>query len=136
MSTAGRNEMPDLTRSRWTLPAFSVFLGLVLLGGAAIGHQAGLGVYMFGVMAVFGLAVLLGGKSETVRGLRGDGRDERFQMLDLKATAHAGLAVITAVIAGFVWEIAHGRTGEPYMWLGAIAGLVYLGSVIYQRSRG
>ncbi len=34
-----------------------------------------------------GLIFLLGGRSETIRGLRGNGRDERFAMLDLKATA-------------------------------------------------
>ena len=36
----------------------------------------------------FGLIVLLRpGRSETVRGLRGDGRDERFAQIDLQATA-------------------------------------------------
>jgi hypothetical protein len=30
------------------------------------------------------------------------------------ATAIAGLAVITVVIVAFLWEIAHGRSGQPY----------------------
>ena len=87
-------------------------------------------------MVAFGAAVLLGGRSETVRGLRGDGRDERFAMLDLQATAMAGMALILAVIVAFIVEVARGRSGEPYDWLGAIAGLAYIAAVIVLRVRG
>jgi hypothetical protein len=122
-------------RSKWFLPGFSVLLGLMLLVAAAIGGQARVGFWMFGVMGVLGLAILLGGRSETVRGLRGDGRDERFEKLDLRATAYAGLALMLAVIIAFLFEIAHGPSGEPYAWLGAVAGLAYLASVVYLRIR-
>jgi hypothetical protein len=40
-----------------------------------------------------------------------------------------------AVIIAFLFEIAHGRSGEPYAWLGAVAGLAYLASVVYLRIR-
>jgi hypothetical protein len=33
---------------------------------------------------------------------------------------HVGLGV--AVVVAFIWEVARGRSGEPYSWLGAIAG--------------
>ncbi len=87
-------------------------------------------------MAGFGLLVLLGGRSETVRGLRGDGRDERFRQIDIRATAFAGLVVIVAVIVAFVIELARGHSGAPFTWLGAIAGLAYLLAIIVQRLRG
>ena len=46
-----------------------------------------------GVLAAFGLLILLlTGRSETVRGLT-IGRDERFAQIDLKATAVAGLVL-------------------------------------------
>lgn len=122
--------------SRWTVPAFSVGIGVVLLGANIAGHQLGLGLWCLGVMAVFGAAVLLGGRSETIRGLRGDGRDERFAMLDLQATALAGLALMIAVIVAFIVEVASGRSGEPYDWLGAIAGLAYIAAIIVLRVRG
>jgi hypothetical protein len=86
-------------------------------------------------MTAFGLAILLGGRSETIRGLRGDGRDERFAMLDLQATAIAGLALIIAVIVAFIVEVARGHSGEPYDWLGAIGGLAYIAAVVYLRIR-
>ena len=127
---------PDVMHSRWTLPAFSLVLGLVLLAALAAGHQLVTGIWSFGIMVLFGAAVLLGGRSETIRGLRGDGRDERFAMLDLQATALAGLALMIAVIVAFLVEVARGNSGEPYDWLGAIAGLAYIAAIIVLRLRG
>jgi hypothetical protein len=124
-----------LKRSKWTLPGFSVLIGLIYLGAEIVGGNAQVGVAMLAVMMVFALAVLLAGRSETVRGLRGDGRDERFQMLDLRATAYAGVAVIAAVLAAYVFEIAHGRSGLQYAWLATVGGVIYLASVIYLRIR-
>jgi hypothetical protein len=43
--------------------------------------------------------------------------------------------VIAAVIVAFVWEIAHGRSGQPYASLGAIAGLTYLVALVWLRWR-
>jgi len=77
---------------------------------------------------------LVGGRSETIRGLRGDGRGERFRQIDIHATAIAGLAVITAIIIGF--ELARGHSGSPYSWLGAVGGLAYLVAVVVLRLRG
>ena len=57
-------------------------------------------------------------------------------MLDLQATALAGLALMIAVIVAFIVDVASGRSGEPYDWLGAIAGLAYVAAVIVLRLRG
>jgi hypothetical protein len=125
----------DVMHSKWTVPAFSVVMGLVLLGANIVGHQPVLGLWSLGILVLCGAAVLLGGRSETIRGLRGDGRDERFAMLDLQATAMAGLVLIVAVIIAFIVEVAQGRSGEPYDWLGAVGGLAYLAAVIVLRVR-
>ena len=88
-------------------------------------------------MAAFGALILLGGsRSETIRGLRGDGRDERFKQIDVHATALAGTAVITAILVAFGVEVARGNDGSPYSWLGAIAGVAYLVAVVVLRARG
>jgi hypothetical protein len=76
------------------------------------------------------------GRSETVRGLRGDGRDERFAQMDMRATAVSGLVVIVALIVAWLVEIARGHSGNPYSWLLAISGLSYLITVIILRWRG
>ena len=128
--------MSDWLRSKWTVPVLSLAVGLVMLAAAAAGGKPQLGAEMFGVMAVFAVAVLVAGdRSETVRGLRGDGRDERFEMLDLRATAIAGFAGTLAIIGGFVYELAHGRSGMPYTWLGALVGVAYIIAVVVLRLR-
>lgn len=125
-----------MTRSRWFLPSFSFGLGLVMLAVSWLGGHPGEGAVSFGVMAVFGLFVLAAGRSETIRGLRGDGRDERFAQIDLKATAASGLAVIVALIVAWLVATARGQSGSPYDWLLAIGGLAYLLAVAGLRWRG
>jgi hypothetical protein len=126
----------QLSKTKWFVPAFSVAAGLVIFGAQWIGGDPGSGLVSLGIMTGFGALILFGGRSETIRGLRGDGRDERFKTIDIHATALAGLAVITAVIIGFVVELARGHSGEPFTWLGAIAGLTYLAAVVIFRIRG
>ena len=125
-----------LTRSKWLVPVFSVSLGLVVFAAQALGGNPGSGLVSFGIMTAFGALILFGGRSETIRGLRGDGRDERFREIDIHATALAGLAVIIAVIVAFVVELARGHNGDPYGWLGAIGGVTYLLAVVVFRIRG
>jgi len=123
-------------RSRWFLPSFSLALGLVMLAVSWLGGNLGEGVISLAVMAGFGLFVLFAGRSETIRGLRGDGRDERFAKIDTQATAVAGLAVLIALIVAWLVATARGQSGNPYDWLLAIGGLAYLLAVAYFRWRG
>jgi hypothetical protein len=125
-----------LTRSKWFLPSFSFVLGLVILAVSWLGGQPVTGAISLAVLAAFGLVVLVAGRSETVRGLRGDGRDERFARIDLQATAAAGLALIVALIVAWLVATARGRSGSPYDWLLATGGLAYLFSVAWFRWRG
>ena len=89
-----------------------------------------------GRLAAFGLFVLVAGRSETIRGLRGDGRDERFAQIDLQATAAAGLVLIVALIVAWLVATARGQSGSPYDWLLAIGGLAYVLAVAWFRWRG
>ncbi len=125
-----------MARSKWFVPLFAVALGIVIFVAQWIGGYPLSGLGSLGIMTGFGALLLLGGRSETIRGLRGDGRDERFRQIDIHATAIAGLTVITAIIVAFVVELARGHNGSPYAWLGAIAGLAYLVAIIVFRVRG
>ena len=125
-----------IARSKWFLPLFCLGLGVVVLVASWLGGSLGAGVYGLVVLAVFGLALLLlTGRSETLRGLT-IGRDERFAQIDLRATALAGLVVITAVIVAWLVEIARGHSGNPYGWLGALGGVAYILAVAFFRWRG
>jgi len=93
-------------------------------------------VVSLAVLVAFGLVVLLAGRSETIRGLRGDGRDERFAQIDLQATAVSGLAVLVTLIVAWLVAVARGQSGSPYDWLLAIGGLAYALAVAWFRWRG
>lgn len=132
MNTGSRT---PITRTPWFLPAFALALGAVMLAAAWVSGRPGMGLFMLAVMAVTALVFLLGGRSETIRGLRGDGRDERFATIDRDATALSGIAVITAIIVAFLVDTARGGDGQPYSWLGAIGGIAYLAAVVTLRLR-
>ena len=125
-----------VTRSKWFVPLMSVALGLVVFAAQLIGGSPGSGLISLVIMSGFGLLILLGGRSETIRGLRGDERDERSRMIDTHATALAGVAVILAIIVAFIVELAKGHSGNPYGWLGAIGGITYLVAIVVFRIRG
>ena len=123
-------------RFRWFMPLFCLGLGVVVLVASWLGGQLGTGLYGLVVMTAFGIVLLLlGGRSETIRGLT-TGRDERFAQIDLRATAVAGLALIITLIVAWLVEIARGHSGNPYGWLGAIGGVAYILAVAFFRWRG
>ena len=125
-----------LTRSKWFVPLFSVALGIVVFVAQWVGGDPGSGLISLAILTGCGALILLGGRSsETIRGLRGDGRDERFRMIDIHATGLAGLAVVLAIFVAFIVELAKGHSGNPYGWLAAIGGLTYLVAIIVFRIR-
>jgi hypothetical protein len=113
-------------RSKWTLPAFSLFLGGCVLLSYWLGDNVKNGLIGLAILAGLAALLVLGGRSETIRMARGDQRDERWALIDLRATAIAGNVLIGIVIGMWMYEIANGRDGSPYVELGAISGLVYL----------
>jgi hypothetical protein len=131
MSTSNR-----FTHSRWWLPAVSLALGAIMFAAFAIGGDVAGGLQSFAVMAVLAAVFAFGAsRSETLGGLGGPGRDERWEMIDLRASALAGFVLITVVIGAFLYEIADGQDGEPYAQLGAIAGVAYVIALIAGRLR-
>ena len=126
----------SITSSRWWMPLFSLGLGAIMFAAFAIGGAAGDGAFAFGVMAVLAAVFAFGApRSETLGGLGGPGRDERWAMIDLRATALSGLVVILAIIGGWLYEIASGRDGNPFTWLAAVAGVAYIVAVAVLRRR-
>ncbi len=127
--------MRTMCKTSWFLPLFAVVLGLIVFGAQAVGGHPGSGLVSLGIMAAMGAVFLFGGRSETIRGLRGDGRDERFRQMDIHATAFAGTVVIAAIIIAFVVSLAQGHDGGSYTWLGAVGGVSYLVAIVTLRLR-
>jgi hypothetical protein len=128
--------MSRLYRTRWFMPSFALFLGLVMLGAFWIGDNPTDGLLSFGVMAVVAALFFFGARrSETLAGIGGPARDERWERIDVHATALAGLVVILVIIGAFLVEVAQGRDGSPYSALGAVGGLAYILAVALLRWR-
>ena len=66
-----------------------------MLGAFVDRHDVATGVACLGLMTGLGGVFLFGGRrSETLAGLGGPGRDERWELIDLRATAFAGTVLI------------------------------------------
>jgi hypothetical protein len=122
-------------RSRWWMPAFSIFLGLLMLAAFWIGGSLVDGLVALGIMGGVGALFFFGGRSDTLQGLGGPGRDERWERIDIHATALTGLILIAGIIGAFLVDIARGGDGNPYGALGAVAGVSYIASVGILRAR-
>ncbi len=128
--------MRNGTVADWFLPAFCVALGLVFFAAGQAGGEPALAVSSLAAMLVYGvLLVVLGSRSDIVAILRGQPRDERLAGFNLQATASAGTVALALTLAVYVWTIAHGSDGTPYVVVLAPAGLAYFASLLWQRAR-
>lgn len=120
---------------RWFVP------GVALLGGVAyfvanwFGGNPSLGAVMLAIMVVYAGVLLLGGRFEIFRALRGQFDDERYRSFDLRATAFAGVVTIVVLIGGFLFELSRGGDGQPYSLLLAVSGISYLAGLLWLRYR-
>ena len=126
----------DWTRSRWWMPAVSLVLGAIVLAAMWIGGNPDDGLRAFVLFVAVAALFAFGGRSETLRGLGGPGRDERWQMIDMRASAFAGFVVIIVLTGAWLWELAHGEDGDPYGQIMALGGVSYLIAIAVLRWRG
>jgi len=118
--------MTAVHETKWFLPLFSVALGLVFLGALWTGGDRRGGLEALAVMVATGFLVLAGGRSELIRGLRGDGRDAYWQRIDIHATVLAGNVAIGAIIGMCRVGVGAWPGRDPYAQLGAITGVAYI----------
>jgi hypothetical protein len=75
-----------------------MFLGVLCLAAFWIGDDPTMGVVALGVMSGLALVLLAGGRSDMIRGLRGDGRDDYWERIDVHASYLAGMVTISVII--------------------------------------
>ncbi len=122
---------------RWTMPLAAMAIGGVMCAAAWAGGDLALGLSSLGIMTVYGaVLLLLGGRFDVMRVLAGRPADERYRHFDLRATAFAGTVTIVVLICGFVLELARGQDGQPYSLLGFVAGVSYVGALLWLHLRG
>jgi hypothetical protein len=121
---------------RLVTPVLAGVLGVVVFAAATAAGDVGLGLGMGLILWAYGgILLAFGRRSETVGLLGGAAPDERASLIGLRASAAAGYAVIVAVVAAFTWDVGHGGSGKPYLWLGAIGGLTFIVATIVLRRR-
>ncbi len=125
----------QIWRSRWWMPGFCLFLGALVGGAFLLGGDPWMALWGFGLMAGLGAVAFFGRRSETIQGLSGPGRDERWAMIDLGATAFAGSVLLALVLGLWLYEIANGRNGNPYGVLAGLSGIAYIAGVAWGRFR-
>ena len=130
------NAMNRLYRTRWFMPAFCALFAALMFTAFAIGGDAASGAFSAAVLLFVGAVFYFGARrSETLAGLGGPGRDERWERIDVHATALTGLVLILVIIGAWLVEIAQGKDGSPYAALGAVGGIAYIIAVAVLRAR-
>ncbi len=124
MPTATRHE--PIHHRRWWMPVISIAIGLAMLAAYWIGDDVGAGLGALGVMTAVAALFFFGTRSETLQGLGGPGRDERWAMIDLRATTFAGMSAVVVALGAWLYEIARGEDGSPYGILCTVAGVAYI----------
>jgi hypothetical protein len=128
--------MNRLYRTRWFMPSFCVLVAALMLTAFAIGGDAASGAYSAAVLLFVGAVFYFGARrSETLAGLGGPGRDERWERIDVHATALSGMVLVLVIIGAWLVEIAQGKDGSPNAALGAVGGLAYVLAVAFLRWR-
>lgn len=114
-----------------------VLIGLAMGGAEVIGGNS---AWQAVVTAAFpigyaALVAIIARRSETVSVLAGRPVDERWEHINLEATAWAlGLTAIV-VLGAFIAADAIGGDRTPYAFMGAVMAIAYLGSLLLLRLR-
>ncbi len=118
------------------MPLLSLALGGLVFAAMAVGGNPADGLKSFAVLAAVAVVFLVGSRSDTLRGLGGPGRDERWAMIDTRASAFAGFVLIVVLTGGWLWELSQGDDGSVYSRVLAIGGIAYLLAIACLRTRG
>ena len=123
--------MPTTSTKRWAAPLLCLLMGFPFLVAFWIAGNPGAGLGPFAVMVGYGVLLLVGGRSEIVRVLRGQAPDERYRMFDLRATAITGTVTLSVLVGGALYELARGGDPSTYVLIIAVAAVTYLASLLW-----
>ena len=107
--------------------------GVAELAGGASPVRAGVSV---GVILTWSIVVtVLGRRSETMSVLAGRPVDERWEHINVEASAYALAASAVVVLGAFVVADATGGDWQPYALVAVVMAVSYLGSLLILRAR-
>jgi len=83
----------------WVVPLLVAATAIPTFAAFWIGNRPALGALWAAASVGFGLVLALGGRSDTIRTLRGTEDDERTILLEYKATTATAIVLIVALLA-------------------------------------
>lgn len=98
-------------QSRWLVPLLVAAVAGLTFVAFWIGGRPGLGAAWAAVSIMFALVLMFGGRSDTIRLLRGDEDDERTLALELQATTMTAIVLVVALAAFFLAAGLRGESG-------------------------
>jgi len=121
--------------SRWLVPLVCLLVGGAYLAVGWVGGRPGLGVAMAGVMVGYGAILMLGGREEVFKVLRGQPTDEMWRELNARALLLSGLVLYAVLVGLGLCEIARGGDGQPYALIVLAGGIGYFAALVWFRLR-
>ncbi|HEV2902188.1 MAG TPA: hypothetical protein VGW30_02885 [Gaiellaceae bacterium] len=115
--------------SRLWVPALVAGLAVPTFVAFWIGGDPRAGVIWGSLSIVFALVLAVGGRSDTVRLLRGEDDDERGVALGLQATTLTAVVLIVALAGLFLVTAARGESPLVYGILLLLAEVTHLGAL-------
>jgi hypothetical protein len=119
--------------------AGGAFLLAVLIFGLALYGRVALplALAMAGIMAAYGLILLVGRRWDAIAVLGAPVQDERAYQVHTRAAAAAGQVLALVIVGGFFYDLARGAADHS-IWppLGGVFGLTYLIALVVATRRG
>jgi hypothetical protein len=123
-----------MTVRRWATTGILAVLGGAVTLATWAGGEPYLAVVLGGFYLVCcGVAYLWSRGSGDVAALIRLSGDERQRMIDMRATAIAGLATLAFCLGGAIVDLARGGTGNPWALICAVGGVAYIVAVAILR---
>ena len=110
----------------WVIPLLVAAVAIPTFVAFWIGDRPELGALWGAASVVFGLVLALGGRSDTIRTLRGTEDDERTILLEYKATTATAFVLIVALLGLFLAAGIRGASGLVYGLLLLLAEAAHL----------
>ena len=111
---------------RWWIPVLVAALAVPTFVAFWIGGRPQAGAIWASLSVVFALVLVLGGRSDTIRLLRGEDDDERAVALETRATMLTAVVVIVALTGLFLVTAARGDNPLVYGLLLLLAETTHL----------
>jgi hypothetical protein len=132
--TSGYELLGSSWSRRYAVAIFAAVAAVFFVGLGLLAGEQSVAISGAVVMGTYALLAFMGGRTGTLRMLRGD-YDEREQRFDHRALSVSSTAVGLALLILWARDVLDGRLGTVPQWLLALMGATYGVTILYYRWR-